>query len=96
MAPRPLMACSLGVALLAAMGFAAWVAAEAFEPGSGSGGLIAFGALVALGPCVRAGLAAFQLDRGQLGMWRAMAWFVAACLGLVFLMVAAGFTRLGG
>lgn len=54
------------------------------------------GVLVALGPWAKAAFAGLQLERGQIGTWRAVVWFVAACLALVFLMVAAGFSNMGG
>ena len=91
---RPGMAAALGVALFVAMMVAALAAVD-YDRATHAGGYVLFVTLGAAGLCARALFLAVQLGRGRTRTWHAVAWFFAACLGLLFLILVSALTYLG-
>jgi len=94
MARHPTTAAALGVALLLAIVVAALAAVD-YDRATHGGASVLVAALVAAGPCGRALFLAAQLGRGRTRTWPAVAWFFAACVGLLFLIFMSALTYLG-
>jgi len=87
---------AVGLALLvAAMAGAAWVAAGAIPGRSNGGALVETAAFTAALPCAMAAFEAIRLARGRTTLSRAIGWFAAACVALLFLLFMAAVSNSG-